>query len=134
MATRFWLYALPTDPLASETVLITSAELMVSENALSTKAAEESVSRTVTLVGPPAIVGVPLITPPVLSVRPVGSAPDDGASVQVYPVPVPPVPASVWEYDWLTVPFGMLAVEIASPVLIVSVRFFDVVKGGVELS
>jgi hypothetical protein len=62
---------------------------------------EESVTVTVKLKVP-AAVGVPARIPPLTRVRPPGSVPAD--TVQAYPAPLPPVAASVTEYDTLTVP------------------------------
>lgn len=71
---------------------------------------EESVTCTVKLDGP-ALVGVPLIVPPLLKLRPAGNAPE--VTVQEYGV-VPPVAARVNEYAVPTIPFGTEAVVIVS--------------------
>jgi hypothetical protein len=63
---------------------------------------EESVTCTVKLDWP-APVGVPLIVPPLLKLRPAGKVPD--AIVQEYGI-VPPVAARVDEYTVPTMPFG----------------------------
>jgi hypothetical protein len=52
--------------------------------------AEESMTLSVTLLVP-AVAGVPLITPPVLIVRPAGSV----VELKLYPLPVPPVAVTV---------------------------------------
>ena len=72
--------------------------------------AEESVACTVKLDWP-ALVGVPLIVPALLKLRPAGNAPD--AIVQEYGI-VPPVAVSVNEYAFPTMPFGTEAVVIVS--------------------
>jgi len=59
----------------------------------------------------PALVGVPLIVPPLLKVRPAGNAPE--VTVHEYGV-VPPVAARVNEYAVPTIPFGTEAVVIVS--------------------
>jgi hypothetical protein len=69
-----------------------------------------SVTLTVKLEDPPAV-GVPLITPPALSVKPPGNEPVE--IVHVFP-PLPPVAVSVWEYAVPKVPPGSDPVVIAS--------------------
>jgi hypothetical protein len=60
-------------------------------------------------------VGVPLITPPGLSVRPAGSAPDFTLQVRV---PLAPAAASVSEYGRLTTPSFRAVVVIVKGVTI----------------
>jgi hypothetical protein len=62
----------------------------------------ESVTETLNAVEPRAV-GVPLIVPPVLIVRPGGSVPDASAQVNG---PLPPVEVSVVEYGTLTSAVG----------------------------
>ena len=71
------------------------AEIVI-ENVAVAVLETESVTFTVKL-GVPTVVGVPLNTPAGDSVSPAG-ADDPEAMVQVYPVPLPPVAASVCEY------------------------------------
>jgi hypothetical protein len=59
----------------------------------------------------PALVGVPLIVPPLLKLRPPGNAPE--VTVHEYGV-APPVAASANEYAVPTIPFGTEAVVIVS--------------------
>ena len=69
-----------------------------------------SVTLRVAEFGPPAVVGVPEITPLELSDRPGGNVPE--AMVQVYGA-VPPVADSVCEYAKPTLPFCKVFVVIA---------------------
>jgi hypothetical protein len=71
---------------------------------------EESVTCTVKLDWP-ALVGVPLIVPALLKLRPAGNAPD--TTVHEYGV-VPPVAANVAEYAVPTIPLGNETVVIFS--------------------
>jgi hypothetical protein len=70
----------------------------------------ESVTRTVKDTVPDAV-GVPLITPPLLTLNPAGKDPPE--SDQLYGV-LPPVAAKVAEYALLTVPPGRDVVVIAT--------------------
>ena len=79
-ATSCWLYAAPTMPPATVVVPIVRDELTVSVSACVAVRDAASVTRTVKLALP-AAVGVPLMTPDVLSPRPAGSDPE--ASVQL---------------------------------------------------
>lgn len=89
------------------------AAVVLIENGLVAFCTVEDESATCTVkLNWPALVGVPLIVPPVLKLRPVGNEPD--ANVHEYGV-APPVAASVDEYAVPTVPLGKTAVLIASP-------------------
>jgi hypothetical protein len=108
-------------PLGSETVVIVSVgavELMLMENGLVAFCAgeEESVTCTVKLDWP-VLVGVPLMVPPLLKLRPAGNAPD--VTVHEYGV-VPPEAVSVVEYGVPTVPLGSDAVVIITPFTLIS--------------
>jgi len=65
----------------------------------------ESVTETLKLVEP-SVVGVPLMVPPVLIVRPGGRVPDASAQVNG---PLPPTEVSVVEYGTLTTAVGSAA-------------------------
>jgi hypothetical protein len=109
-------YAVPTVPPGNEGEVIVSGApeaLMLTENGLvaSCTDEEESVTCTVKLDWP-ALVGVPLIVPPLLKLRPAGKVPD--AIVHEYGV-LPPVAVIVLEYTVPTVPFGIDAVLITTP-------------------
>src|SRR5205814_1850593 len=94
-------YALPTVPLGSDEVVITSAAGSIAmESCFVAVAFDESFTWTVNVLFP-AAVGVPAMVAP-LSERPSGSAPD---VVHVLP-PVPPLSANVCEYALPTVPLG----------------------------
>ncbi len=73
--------------------------------------AEESVTLAVK-VKLPDVVGVPLMEPAEERVRPPGRAPEE--TVQVYPVPLPPLATRVAEYATSTIP------EASEPVVTVS--------------
>ena len=104
------LYGTPIDPAVSEEVVIDRGELtlMVSE-AMSTAAVGvwESVTEILKVVEL-TVVGVPLMMPPVLMVRPVGNVPDASAQVKG---PLPPVELSMVEYGTLITAAGS-AVEV----------------------
>ena len=68
-----------------------------------------SVTLKVKEVGPPAVVGVPLITPLELRVSPTGNVPE--VMLQLYGA-VPPVAVNVCEYAAPVVPFNKLPVVI----------------------
>ncbi len=113
VAANDWLYAVPTVPAgngeAVEIVSATAAGLTVKEKDF---VDETPLAVTWTVkVEVAAAVGVPLSTPPVDRLKPVGSVPVDD---QLY-VPVPPVAANDWLYAVPTVPAGNgEAVEIES--------------------
>jgi translation initiation factor 2 alpha subunit (eIF-2alpha) len=92
------LYALPTEPLGKDAVVMASAApaaLVVIENNLLAFCTGEEVSVTCTVkLDCAAVVGVPLIVPALLKAKPAGNAPD--ATVQEYGV-VPPAADSVAE-------------------------------------
>ena len=77
----------------SEGVLIVGAKLIVTLNGLSPQPPTVSVARTVKL-NVPVAEGVPESNPAALSVKPVGSGNEPGASPQLS-APVPPVAVSV---------------------------------------
>src|SRR5215469_8833336 len=96
------------EPAVSEVVVIDKGGLTVMVSvAMSTAAVGvwESVTDTLKVVEP-RVVGVPLITPPVLRVRPGGSVPDATAQVNG---PFPPVEVSVVEYATLITAAGSAA-------------------------
>jgi hypothetical protein len=108
-------YAVPTVPLGNELEVIASGDplaLIVMEKALDAfcTGEEESVTCAVKLDWP-ALVGVPLIVPFVLKLRPAGRVPD--ANVHEYGS-VPPDALSVVEYAVPTVPLGNEVEVIAS--------------------
>jgi hypothetical protein len=108
-------YAVPSIPFGNEAVVIFSdapEELMLIESGLVAFwiGKEESATCTVKLDWP-APVGVPLIVPPLLKLRPAGNAPD--VSVHEYGT-VPPIAVSVDEYAVPTIPPGKEAVVIVS--------------------
>ena len=91
-------YAVPTIPFGTEAVVIVSVgalALMLMESGLvaTSIGAEESVTCTVKLDWP-ALVGVPLMVPPLLKLRPAGNAPAE--TVHEYGA-VPPEAVSVDE-------------------------------------
>ena len=63
-------------PFGSELVVMLGGPLVVIDRDLVAVALVLSVTRKVTAVGPPAVVGVPAITPPALSANPAGSVPE----------------------------------------------------------
>jgi hypothetical protein len=98
-------YAVPTVPLGNEVVLIVSVgALVMIENGLVAfcTGKEESVTWTVKLDWP-ALLGIPLIVPSLLRLRPAGNVPD--TSVHEYGV-VPPEAVSIVEYAVPTVALG----------------------------
>jgi hypothetical protein len=108
-------YAVPTVPFGNEAVVIISSgapTLMLMESGLLAfcTGVEESVTCTVK-ADCPALVGVPLIIPALLKLRPAGNVPD--ATVHEYGV-VPPDAVSGDEYAIPTVPFGNEAVVTIS--------------------
>jgi hypothetical protein len=110
VATIVWLYATPTVPLGRVVVVITRLAGMTIESAWSSVSGVPwlSVTRTVKF-DVPAVVGVPLITPPELRDSPDGRLPE--SSDQLYGV-TPPVAASVRLYATPICPFGRLVVVI----------------------
>jgi len=116
VAARVNEYAVPTIPFGTEAVVIVSVgalALMLMENGLVAfcTGEEESVTCTVKLDWP-APVGVPLIVPFLLKLRPAGNAPD--VTVHEYGV-APPEAANVVEYAVPTVPLGAAVVPITTP-------------------
>jgi hypothetical protein len=100
-AAKVWLYATPIWPFGRLVVVIVSTGgAMTIDSAFVAVSAGAwlSVTRTVKLEVP-AVVGVPLITPPEESDNPAGSEPL--ASDQLYGV-TPPLAANVWLYAMLT--------------------------------
>jgi hypothetical protein len=102
-------------PLGNAAVVIVSGgtlAIMLMENGLvaSCVGEEESVTCTVKLDWP-APVGVPLIVPPLLKLRPAGNVPE--VTVHAYGF-VPPEAVSVDEYAVPTVPLGSEAELIVS--------------------
>jgi hypothetical protein len=100
-------YVVKSTPLGNEAVVIFScapAPFMLMESGLVAFCTfeEESVTCTVKLDWPE-LVGVPLIVPPTLKLRPAGNVPE--ATVHAYGV-VPPEAVSVVEYAVPTVPPG----------------------------
>ena len=76
-AARVWLYGTVTSPLGSgEVVVIDGAAMMVIDSGVVTQLPALSATLKVPVVGPPAVVGVPLITPSEPSDSPPGKAPD----------------------------------------------------------
>ena len=83
---------MPTVSAGNELVVMVNAAAIVTDSALAAVAPTASVTRTVKL-NVPAVVGVPLMTPPlVMGLSPPGSVPADNDQVGV---PVPPVAAIV---------------------------------------
>jgi len=75
-------------------------------------AAGDAPSETCTVnVYVPDVVGVPVMEPAVLRLRPPGREPD--ATVKLYE-PTPPEATTVWEYEAPTVAFGSEAVDMVS--------------------
>jgi hypothetical protein len=70
-------YVTPTVPLGSELVPILKGMLIVIDRDFVTAAPVLSVTRKITEVGPPAIVGVPEMVPLELSDKPAGNVPED---------------------------------------------------------
>jgi hypothetical protein len=103
------VYGTPIDPAVSgDVVVIESGGLTVMVSVTMSTAAVgvcESVTETLK-VDEPSVVGVPLMTPPVLMVRPGGRVPDESAHVKG---PLPPVEVSVVEYGTLTTAVGSAA-------------------------
>jgi hypothetical protein len=104
LAVKVWEYATPTVPAGrgEELVIESVAAPMVRENALVAFCNKLSATWTVN-VAAPAVVGVPLITPPEVSAKPAGNVPD--VTDQVYGG-VPPVAVKVWEYAAPIIPDG----------------------------
>jgi hypothetical protein len=75
-------------------VVIVGPAMIVRANGWELKPPALSVTLMLKLADITAVVGVPLIAPPVKD-NPAGSVPP--ASAKVYPPPEPPVAASVWE-------------------------------------
>src|SRR6516162_2309103 len=95
-------------PAVSDEVVIERGGLTVIISVATSTAATgvcESVTETLKLVVP-RVVGVPLMTPAVLMVRPGGSVPDDSAQVNG---PFPPTEVSVVEYGTLITAPGSAA-------------------------
>ena len=67
---------MPTVQVGNELVVILGRLLMVIDSDLVALALVPSVTRKVTAVGPPAVVGVPEITPLALSDNPAGNVPE----------------------------------------------------------
>jgi hypothetical protein len=109
---------------------VAAAALIVKENDFVDEALLAPVTRTVK-VEVPAVVGVPLIAPPVDRERPAGRGPEE--TDQLYGC-VPPVAASVLLYAVPTVPAGKgLAVEIVGAAAALTVRLTDRVEFPVPL-
>jgi hypothetical protein len=104
VAAKLTEYDVPTIPpgKGGAVVINNGGGLIVTENAFVAVCDPLSVTRTVKFAVV-AVVGVPLITPPVDSDKPAGSVPD--AMVHEY-WGVPPVAVKVWEYAVPAVPVG----------------------------
>jgi hypothetical protein len=111
VAAKVWLYATPIWPAGRLVVVMTRsgtpAWIVIDRAFVAVSAgAWLSVTRTVKF-DVPAVVGVPLMTPPELKLKPAGRLPV--CRFQLYGV-TPPVAASVCEYAVPTAPLGRLAV------------------------
>lgn len=108
VAATVWLYAVPSTPAGSEVVVMLggAGRLIVMLNACVADCGATvlaSVTFTVKLAVPLGPVGVPLIAPEGLRVRPAGS---DPALTENVSVPAPPVSVTVWLYAVPSVPAG----------------------------
>jgi hypothetical protein len=125
VAASVLLYAVPTVPAVSGLaveIVGAAAALIVKENDFVDEALFPPVTRTVK-VEVPAVVGVPLIAPPVDRERPAGRDPEE--TDQLYGV-VPPLADNVWLYAVPTVPAGSgLAVEIVGACGAETVKGFE---------
>jgi hypothetical protein len=105
---------------------------VISENDFVAVCDGDPLSVTCTVkVAVPGVVGVPLITPALDSVRPCGKIPEE--SDQVYGA-VPFAGASVCEYAVPSVASGRDVVVIKSPAAMLSTNGLETVCGGVPLS
>jgi hypothetical protein len=104
-------YGVPTMPLGNEAVVIVSGgALILMENSWVAFCTDEEESVTCAVnLDCPVLVGVPLIVPSWLKLRPAGNVPD--TTVHEYGV-VPPVAVSVVEYTVPTVPSGNDELEV----------------------
>ena len=104
-------------PAARDDVFTVSGATIVMERFCVSVLLDESFTCAVKPLGP-AVVGVPVIAPPVLRCNPAGSAPPE--TVHVYP-PVPPVAESESEYAAPTDPLANCFVVIFSGAITVMV-------------